>query len=102
MTDPSEVTLATFAERTGQQVSVAEVEGLELEVLEAVERTVGPDGASGSAFSVLFAGPAGLDLPQSMVTLGDDVLDLPLFLVPIGPGADGRPRFEAVFTRLPA
>ena len=99
MTDPSEVTLATFAERTGQQVSVAEVEGLELEVLEAVERTVGPDASAGSAFSVLFAGPADPALPQGMVTLADDELVLPVFLVPLGPAAGDRIRYEAVYTR---
>lgn len=99
--DPGDVELATFADRIGHRLVVAELEDTTLEVCAAEARTVGPDGTSGSAFSVLFKGEEGLDLPQSTVTLVDDDLDLPLFLVPIGPAGDGRPRYEAIFTRLP-
>ena len=51
----------------------------------------------GGAFSAVFEGPDGTDLPQAIHRLvaGDDALEL--FLVPIGPFGEGM-GFEAVFT----
>jgi hypothetical protein len=49
-------------------------------------------------FSVFFHGPAGPPLPQGIHHLEHDQLGtLDLFLVPIGPDAQGQ-RYEATFT----
>ncbi|HEY0517925.1 MAG TPA: hypothetical protein VGC84_00420 [Ilumatobacteraceae bacterium] len=49
-------------------------------------------------FSLVFLGPAGAPLPQGIYTMHHDALgDIDLFIVPIGPGVDGRNQYEAVF-----
>ena len=49
-------------------------------------------------FSILFHGPADALLAQRTYTLSHDVMgNFDLFLVPLGPAADGM-RYEAVFT----
>ncbi|MEO8334728.1 MAG: hypothetical protein ABI664_07140 [bacterium] len=51
-----------------------------------------------SPFSLLFRGPAGGHLPQDIYDLKSDDLDVPgVFLVPLGPDAEGM-LYEAVFT----
>lgn len=56
------------------------------------------DPAGREAFSVLFGGPPGPALPQAIYRIEHELLgDLDLFLVPLGPDADGQ-RYEAVFT----
>ncbi|HWK89654.1 MAG TPA: hypothetical protein VNP72_06645, partial [Longimicrobium sp.] len=51
-------------------------------------------------FTLVFRGPAGGHLPQGLYTLkAEDVDDLELFLVPIGPDPQGDGMlYEAVFT----
>ncbi len=69
--------------------------------LELVEVSEGPCSARQESFSVLFAGPPEPLLPQQLYDLRHETLGaLTLFLVPVGPGKDGRPRYEAVFNRL--
>lgn len=49
-------------------------------------------------FSLLFVGAANLRLPQQIYTLQHPTAgELQLFLVPLGPRADGQQQFEAVF-----
>ncbi|MGA9525319.1 MAG: hypothetical protein WBV82_27920 [Myxococcaceae bacterium] len=49
-------------------------------------------------FSLLFLGPDATHLPQQIWPLEHDVLGrLELFLVPVGP-AEGRMRYEAIFS----
>jgi hypothetical protein len=49
-------------------------------------------------FSLVFTGPASPALTQGIFELRHESLGtVPIFLVPIGPGADG-PRYEAVFS----
>ena len=57
----------------------------------------GPDGQSRLQFSLVFHGPATPTLPQSIYRLVHEELgELDLFLVPIGPDADAM-RYEAAF-----
>lgn len=57
----------------------------------------GPDGATRQQFSLLFRGPAAPSISQGLWELDHDGLgELALFLVPLGPDAEG-PRYEAAF-----
>jgi hypothetical protein len=57
----------------------------------------GPDGAERRQFSLLFRGPSDLQLSQGLWLLEHEGMgELALFLVPLGPDADG-PRYEAAF-----
>jgi hypothetical protein len=68
-------------------------------VLEAIERyEPQPQGPRRNPFSLVFVGPGEIPLGQRIHALDHRTLGrLELFLVPIGPGRDGRPRYEAVF-----
>lgn len=57
-----------------------------------------PEEGQRQAFSLLFSGVAEEPLPQHLYPLSHDALGtLEVFLVPIGPQADGRMGYEAVF-----
>jgi hypothetical protein len=57
----------------------------------------GPDGAARQQFSLLFRGPADVQLSQGLWELEHDAMGtFGLFLVALGPDAEG-PRYEAVF-----
>jgi len=65
-------------------------------VLAEVSRVTG--GHAREPFTLTFAGGPNPPSAQGMHHLEHDVLgDLDLFLVPVGPGADGRHCYEAVF-----
>jgi hypothetical protein len=58
----------------------------------------GAHGPTREPFTLTFAGGPNPPSAQGMHHLEHEALgDLDLFLVPIGPGADGRQRYEAVF-----
>ena len=58
---------------------------------------LGPDNEPRQQFSLLFRGPAAPALGQGTYSLEHDGLNgLALFLVPLGPDADGQ-RYEAAF-----
>jgi len=58
----------------------------------------GADGARHAQFTLTFVGGPNPPVRQSILRLDHEVLGgLDLFLVPIGPGSDGRQRYEAVF-----
>jgi hypothetical protein len=58
----------------------------------------GAGGATREQFTLTFAGGPSPAVRQGTLRLVHDVLgELELFVVPIGPGGDGRPRYEAVF-----
>jgi len=68
-----------------------------VELVDATELPGGP----GECFSLVFRGQADASLDQRTYQMEHDSLgEFPLFLVPIGPAEDGRPRFEAVINRL--
>ena len=58
----------------------------------------GNSGRPGGAFSLLFAGPKGAWLPQAIYPVRHPALGvIEIFLVPIGPLADGN-GYQAIFT----
>ncbi|QIG96692.2 MULTISPECIES: DUF6916 family protein [unclassified Bradyrhizobium] len=58
----------------------------------------GSSGRPGGAFSLLFAGPKGAWLPQAIYSVQHPALGMmEIFLVPIGPVADGN-GYQAIFT----
>jgi hypothetical protein len=97
------LTCGDFSGHLGErfEVTVADQTTLALELVEAVESTalggLGPEGQERLQFSLVFRGPATPNLGQGTRRLRHDELEeLDLFLVPIGPDAEGM-RYEAVF-----
>ncbi len=59
--------------------------------------------SAGECFSLRFASPEGVMLPQGTYQLEHPALGtVALFLVPVGPGRSGALELEAVINRLPA
>ena len=67
--------------------------------LASCTRLTAPPGAPrAEPFTLLFDGPPGPHLPQGTFTFTHATLgDVTIFVVPLGPGPDGRHRYEAVF-----
>ena len=93
-----------FAGRVGDRfaLSVPDGSSLAVELVEVTESAelggVGPDGQVRHQFSLVFRGPPEPAMAQSIYQLDhEDLGELELFLVPIGPDADGM-RYEAIFT----
>ena len=94
----------TFARRVGEVFRIA-LDGTTAIEMRLIAMTPAPDGwgrparATGRVpFSVVFQAPPGTPLPQRIYRLQHDELGpLELFLVPIGPGADGM-CYEAVLS----
>lgn len=103
MAETAWFTYDDFADRIGEQFRVALPDGEDL-VLTLDEATLGtqagaqgPEGATRQQFSLLFRGPADRQLDQGIWELRhDEIADLALFLVPLGPDEEG-PRYEAAF-----
>jgi hypothetical protein len=94
---------AHFAGRVGERfdASAGDGAGVPLELVEATESGEpggrGPEGQERLQFSLVFRGPTAPVLPQGTYPIGHAELeDLVLFLVPLGPDADGM-RYEAAF-----
>ena len=97
------LTHGQFADRVSETFEVrdASVSAVTLTLVETSESDAsggtGPDGVERRQFSLLFRGPVDPLLPQRTYRLEHAELgDLDLFLVPIGPDAEGM-RYEAVF-----
>lgn len=96
--------MTTFAGRVGEQFRILIDEASTL-TTRLIEVTPAPDvdgcqaRVDGRApFSLVFRSPPGAPLPQHIYRLQHDELGtLDLFLVPIGPDAEGM-RYEAVFS----
>jgi hypothetical protein len=95
------LTCDLFAHRVGElfDVSVGEGPPVPVELVEATESTEpggkGPDGQERHQFSLVFRGMPGL--PQGTYSLAHAELgELKLFLVPMGPDAEGM-QYEAAF-----
>ena len=87
-----------FLPRVGETFRVAE-SGADLVLTEAAGFSTAGAGAGPrkAPFSLLFRGPKQPVLPQRIWALENEALGrLEIFLVPIGPDADGM-RYEAVF-----
>lgn len=87
----------TFEPYVGSEFAV--VDASVAIVLATVTRHAARDhGARRDPFSLLFVGPPGQALPQASYRLDHAALgELVIFIVPIGPSADGRQQYEAVF-----
>lgn len=94
------LTAATFQPLQGStfRLPLEDRDPLTLELIEV--SCLGVPGSEGrEQFSLLFRGPAEPLLAQHLWRLEHESLGrLELFLVPIGPDAEGRHRYEAVFT----
>lgn len=99
MLDP--LTSTTFGPAVGQSFTVeleAGAPDVELMLDRLVELPSTPDAQRTQPFTLTFLGPAGQHLPQGTYRLHCDGLgELDVFLVPLGPLADGRHQYEAVF-----
>lgn len=97
------LTAEDFDGRIGEHFDAAAGDGVPI-ALELVEVETssepggrGPDGQERLQFSLLFRGPATPVLAQGTYQIEHvDFEDLALFLVPLGPDAEG-PRYEASF-----
>jgi hypothetical protein len=93
--------LADFAQLVGTEFRVADDSGGEnvLELVEAKSLPPQPGAPRPEPFSLIFRGPRDRPLDQRIHTIEHDRLGrLGLFLVPIGPGSDGRgPYYQAIF-----
>jgi hypothetical protein len=103
VTEPGWITFDQFSGRVGQTFDVADGSGtaIEAELVEAVETAqpggTGPDGRRRLQFSLVFRGPTEPALAQATHALDHpDLGHLDVFLVPIGPDAQGM-RYQAVF-----
>jgi hypothetical protein len=92
-----------FADRVGEEFRVRAPDGnsLTLVLSEVEARTPADDAPSDEAarrqFSLIFRGPSDRQLSQGVWELDhDEIGELALFLVPLGPDADGA-RYEAAF-----
>ncbi len=99
---PESIERATFVPCLHQAFTLETEDGpvaLELVEVEALsEATRAPEGRE--PFSLIFLGPKGLQIEQSIYTLTHrEIGDIELFLVPLGPDLENQGlRFEAVFT----
>ncbi len=90
---------ADFEDAIGDTFTATDSAGPLPFVLESVERRAATPGAPrGEPFTLAFVAQFTEAMLQRIYTLAHDGLgSLDIFLVPIGPGADGRLRYEAVF-----
>lgn len=95
------LTPATFEPAVGQSFTAEIAAGapdIELTLDLLVELPSTPDAQRTQPFTLTFLGPAGQHFPQGTYRLHHDGLgELDVFLVPLGPLADGRHQYEAVF-----
>ena len=100
--DLDQLNAETFAAHQGEVFRIEPPAGgspgIELELVEVTDKSTGP---AEEVFSLLFRGPPSPALPQRTYgMLHADLGAFPLFLVPVGPGVDGLPLYEAAFNRL--
>lgn len=102
--DLADVTLETFEPQVGStfELEVTDAEGerhvLGLELCEAKPSPAPPGDRGRPPFSLMFRGPAELQLPQATYALAHPELGtVEIFIVPVGAGTDGVD-YQAVFT----
>ena len=99
--DLNTASLADFSPWVNSEFRVATESGqmMALELVEATPLTASPNRPGRQPFSLIFRGPKNRPLDQRIHDLEHDRLGrLGLFLVPIGPGADGNgPYYQAIF-----
>lgn len=96
-----ELTPATFADAVDTTFALetaAADQALELTLASLVVHSPSPGAPRDEPFSLTFVGAPGQHLPQGTYQLRHAALGtLEIFLVPIGPAADGRHQYEAAF-----
>lgn len=95
------LTIEDFSGRVGETFRATAKEGrtltLTLDSVDALPRPIGDQGRE--PFSLEFHDAAEDHVPQQTVAVEHDELGgFDLFVVPIGPGAGGLMRYEAIFT----
>ncbi len=97
-------TVATFAEHRGDtfRISPDSSRSIEVELIEVTDLSERSGRATAEGrrrpFSIVFRGPSNILLPQRIYPMEHDTIGaFDLFLVPIGPDAQGL-RYEAIFT----
>jgi Domain of unknown function (DUF6916) len=101
MTDPTDEIIyrhGTYVPLVGTTFDVERPDGAHVAVklVDATELQAG-----GACFSLLFRGPSDAPLEQRTYRVEHAALgEFPLFLVPLGPNADGAQELEAVVNRL--
>lgn len=71
---------------------------VELQLQLVNEQAPSPGAPRAQPFTLTFVGPAGTHFPQGTYRLSHPSLgDIDIFLVPVGPQADGCHRYDAVF-----
>lgn len=90
-----------FAPTVGSQFIVtlqADVAPVELVLVEVVEHPASPGAPRERPFTLCFLGPTGEHFRQGLYSFSHAGLGtIDIFIVPLGPQADGRHRYEAVF-----
>ena len=95
-----DLSATAFAAHQNSVFAVVEAaeRGLQLDLIEVRKLGHQPHAPRSDPFVLTFAGPPDRLLDQRIHRLSHPVLgELEIFLVPIGPGADARPQYEAVF-----
>ena len=95
--DLGSVTADDFAPHVESAFAVQSPEGDAL-TLTLIDVCRGAGGPTREQFTLTFAGGPNPPVRQGILHLRHESLgELDLFLVPVGPGGDGRHRYEAVF-----
>jgi hypothetical protein len=97
MTSLADLAMTDFEPRKGEMFRLrAPDREVELELIEI--KRLGESGRAGGAFSLLFRGEPGPNLPQAIYPIDHPALGThEIFIVPIGPTAGGN-GYEAIFT----
>ena len=94
-------TVETFAGRVGEAFRITLADGAAIDTVLVEARTWSGEAAQGRGrvpFALLFRGPPRPVLPQRIYRMEHaDIGAFDLFIVPIGPDAEGM-RYEAVFS----
>lgn len=93
-----QLTPSEFEARVGDQFQVREAGGCTIVLDQLDEHPPDPGSPRGRPFTLTFVGEAGEAMPQGTYSLHHTALgEMAIFLVPVGPGGDGRHRYAAVF-----
>ena len=89
---------SAFSTTVGDQFTMSETSEDALVLEHLAERAPSPGAPRVQPFTLTFVGTADTVVPQGTYTLRHATLGLlSIFLVPVGPGSDGRHRYDAVF-----
>ena len=98
---PDKLTADYFKPLINETFTIQDNENsVQMELVEITEKNLSGGDAPGHTFSILFRGPKDKMIPQGIYHLEHDEVDnLDLFLVPVGPDKTGL-CYEAVFNYI--